>query len=187
MGLIRGATADGDLREIEGSASVIHVLALAVGVTVFWFLSSGYFQVLILSLGAVSSLSVLWIAHRMDVVDHESHPIHMVPKGVFYYPWLFWEIAKANWDVAKAIIAGESAYEPKVMTLKASQHSDVGLVTYANSITLTPGTVTLAVENDTFEIHALTRDAAEGLESGDMDRRASALEGRIAPGTEGAG
>jgi multicomponent Na+:H+ antiporter subunit E len=170
---------------------VIHTLALVVGLTILWFLSSGFFIPLILGLGAVSIAGVIWIAHRMDVVDHESHPIHMAPKGVLYFPWLMWEIVKANLDVAGAILRvlkdDESRIEPKVMIVETSQHSDIGRVTYANSITLTPGTVSIAVDGNLIEVHALTQVAADGLETGEMDQRVTALEGHVAPGTEGGG
>lgn len=155
--------------------------------TVLWFLLSGYMLPLILSLGAVSIAGVVWLAHRMDVIDHESHPVHMAPKGAGYYVWLMWEIVKANIDVTMAILRGPSALQPKVFKLKASQVSDVGRVAYANSITLTPGTVTIFVDDDEFTVHSLTPVAKEGLETGDMDRRVSELEGYVAPGTEGAG
>jgi multicomponent Na+:H+ antiporter subunit E len=142
---------------------------------------------LILFLGAVSIAGILWIAHRMDVIDHESHPIHMAPRGVGYYFWLMWEIVKANMDVSLAILKGRDYLQPRVFKLKASQSSDIGRVTYANSITLTPGTVTILVDGDDFTVHSLTPVAKEGLEGGEMDRRVSALEGYVAPGTEGAG
>lgn len=138
-------------------------------------------------LGAVSIIGVLWLAHRMDVIDHESHPVHMAPLGATYYPWLLWEIVKANVDVVKVILKGPSAVKPQVFKLKASQVSDVGRVTYANSITLTPGTVTIFAEGDEFTVHALTAGGREDLEAGEMDRRVAALEGYVAPGTEGAG
>jgi multicomponent Na+:H+ antiporter subunit E len=155
--------------------------------TVLWFLLSGFLLPLILALGAASIIGVVWLAHRMDVIDHESHPVHMAPKGAGYYVWLMWEIVKANIDVTMAILRGPRALEPKVFKLKASQISDVGRVTYANSITLTPGTVTIFVDDDEFTVHSLTPVAKEGLETGDMDRRVSELEGYVAPGTEGAG
>lgn len=166
---------------------MIHTLALAAGLILLWLLSSGFFVPLILSLGAASIVAVIWLAHRMDVVDNESHPLHMAPKGLLYFPWLMWEIVKSNIDVAAAIIRGSDAIAPKTMRVKASQQSDVGRVTYANSITLTPGTVTLFVDDDTFVVHALTKGSAEGLETGDMDRRVSALEGHVERGTEGVG
>ena len=157
------------------------------GLATLWLLLSGYFIPLILTLGVASIAVVVWLAHRMDVIDNESHPIHMVPKGFLYYPWLALEIIKANLDVALAILKGSHALQPRVFKLKATQLSDVGRVTYANSITLTPGTVSILVDDDEITVHALTRGAKENLESGEMGRRVSMLEGDVSPGTEGAG
>lgn len=166
---------------------MIHLITLGAGLTVLWFLLSGYFIPLILALGAGSILGVIWLAHRMDVIDHESHPIHIVPRGTGYYLWLLWEIVKANIDVTLAIIKGGERIRPQVFKVKATQASDVGRVTYANSITLTPGTVTIFCEGEELTIHSLTPGAREGLEAGDMDRRVTKLEGNVAAGTEGAG
>lgn len=166
---------------------MIHTLVLAAGLVLLWLLLSGYFLTLIIALGVASVVLVVWIAHRMDVVDHESHPVHMGVKGMVYFPWLVWEIVKANVDVALAILKGSRAIAPKTMRVKASQRSDVGRVTYANSITLTPGTVTLYVDGDAFLVHALTAGSAAGLETGDMDKRVTALEGHVERGTEGVG
>lgn len=166
---------------------LLHLIALAVGLTGLWLLLSGYFIPLLLTVGGISVAGVLWLAHRMDVIDHESHPVHMAPRGVFYYFWLMWEIVKANMDVTVAILKGPKALQPRVFKLKASQSSDVGRVTYANSITLTPGTVTIFVDEDEFTVHSLTPVAKEGLEGGEMDRRVTELEGYVKPGTEGAG
>ena len=166
---------------------MLHLIALGAALTGLWFLLSGYFIPLILALGAGSIIGVVWIANRLDVVDHESHPIHIVPRGTGYYLWLLWEIVKANVDVAKAIIYGGNRLKPQVFKVKATQRSDVGRVTYANSITLTPGTVTIFCDGEDLTIHSLTPGAREGLETGDMDRRVTALEGDVAPGTEGAG
>jgi multicomponent Na+:H+ antiporter subunit E len=166
---------------------LIHLITLGAGLTSLWFLLSGYFIPLILALGAGSILGVVWLAHRMDVVDHESHPIHIVPRGAGYYLWLLLEIVKSNIDVALAILKGNDALRPQVFKVKATQRSDVGRVTYANSITLTPGTVTIFCEGDELTVHSLTPGARAGLETGDMDRRVTKLEGEVAPGTEGVG
>ncbi len=155
---------------------MLHAVSLAIVLTIVWWLLSGFLVPLILALGAGSILSVVWIAHRMDAVDHESHPIHLAIRAIAYFPWLLMEIAKANFDVAKAILAGGDAIRPRLMVVKATQPSEVGRVTYANSITLTPGTVTIGAEDDTFTIHALTPGAYEGLETGEMDRRVTAME-----------
>ena len=166
---------------------LMHLITLAIGLTVLWFLLSGYFIPLTLALGVISVLFVLWLAHRMDVIDHESHPIHMTAKGIGYYFWLLWEIIKSNFNVTIAILSGPRSVTPSLFKVQASQTSDVGKVTYANSITLTPGTVAILVEDNKFTVHSLTSAAKEGLQSGEMDRKITALEGFVAPGSEGAG
>ena len=157
------------------------------GLILLWFFLSGYFLTLIVALGITSIALVIWLARRMDVVDHESHPVHMAVRGLVYFPWLILEVVKANVDVALAVMRGNNAIAPKTMQVKASQRSDVGRVTYANSVTLTPGTVTVDVDGDMFLVHALTRGSAASLETGDMDKRVTALEGHVERGTEGVG
>ena len=166
---------------------LLNLSAFAVSLSALWFLLSGYFTPLILILCAVSITAVIWLAYRMDVIDHESDPIHMAPKRTLYYLWLRWEIVKANVAGTLAILRGPGALQPRVFKLKAAQSSDVGLVTYANSITLTPGTVTIFVDGSEITVHSLTPVAKEGLETGEMDKRVSALEGYVKPGTGGAG
>jgi len=144
---------------------------------VVWLLLSGIFEPLMLGLGVASCIIVVYIAHRMNVIDREGHPIHLTWRAALYFPWLIWEIVKANIDVALAITRPVMSIDPRLLDITASQKDDLGRVIYANSITLTPGTVTIATERSAFTIHALTRSAAEGLERGDMDRRVSALVG----------
>ncbi|HAT34106.1 MAG TPA: hypothetical protein DCS82_00195, partial [Rhodospirillaceae bacterium] len=106
---------------------------------ILWLMLSGLFDnMLILGLGAASVASVLYIAHRMDVIDHEGHPIHLGWRAVAYWPWLLWEILKANLDVAKIIISPRMNIQPHIFVVNASQSSELGHVIYANSITLTP-------------------------------------------------
>ena len=121
----------------------------------------------------------VWLAHRMDVVDHEGHPIHLVPHALLsYWPWLGRQILASNWDVAKLILNPKLPIKPHVFSTKATQLSEVGRTTYANSITLTPGTITIATHPDgTFEVHAIDDAAREGVETLEMDRRCTRLEG----------
>ena len=157
---------------------MLHAISLGAVLAVLWLLMSGHFTPVLLILGALSVMVTLWIAHRMDVVDHEGHPVHMGPRAILYFPWLAKEIALANWDTAKIILSPKMDIKPQVFKTKASQLSDVGRTTYANSITLTPGTVTIAMEEDgTFEVHALNDAFREGVESGEMDLRCTATEG----------
>ena len=157
---------------------MLHAVSLCVVLSILWLLLSGHFtDPLLLGLGAVSVVAVVYIAHRMDVIDHEGHPVHLSWRALLYWPWLIKEIVKANFDVAKAILRLPEGIEPEVFSVTASQPTELGRVIYANSITLTPGTVTIALDDDRLTVHALTRGGREGVESGDMDRRVSAVEG----------
>ena len=100
----------------------------------------------------------------MDVVDHEGFPINMGPKAINYWPWLIWEIIKANIDVALIIIKPELKIRPIMFRAEASQKTEVGQVTYANSITLTPGTITVGV-GDGIRSHATWEQNAASVHS----------------------
>lgn len=138
---------------------------------------SGIFVPLILILGILSCAIVVVIAMRMDVIDHEAVPVHLTFKVLLYWPWLLWEIVKANVDVTKRVM-GFEPISPTMVRIRATQKTDLGLVIFANSITLTPGTISIDVEEDGYIlVHALSRDGTVGLEGGDMDRRVTELEG----------
>jgi multicomponent Na+:H+ antiporter subunit E len=138
---------------------------------------SGIFEPLILLLGVFSCVLVVVIAMRMDVIDHEAVPVHLTLKVLLYWPWLLWEIVKANIDVTKRVL-GLAEISPTMVRIKATQKTDLGIVIFANSITLTPGTISIDVDEDGYIlVHALSREGTEGLEGGEMDRRVSEMEG----------
>lgn len=151
--------------------------ALSLGLTlaVLWALLSGHTSAFIVTLGVLSVLLVVYLAHRKDVADHEGHPQHLFRLVFLYWPWLFWEIAKSSIAVSKLILKNPMPISPCVVEVTASQASEAGRVTYANSITLTPGTVTLSMDGPRMAIHAITRGMGEDLKGGDMDRRITAL------------
>ena len=153
-----------------------HTVILSLLLSAFWVLISGHNTTLMLSLGVISIALVLYIAHRMDVVDHESQPLHITRQLPGYYAWLIKEIILANLLVVKHIWLGNKTISPTLKTIKASQKTDIGKVIYANSITLTPGTVTVNLQGDQFMVHALLRESIEDLEAGEMDRRVTRLE-----------
>jgi multicomponent Na+:H+ antiporter subunit E len=142
----------------------------------FWVLLSGFFTPFLLGAGLGSAAAVVWFARRMDVIDHETYPIRMGPRLFVYWMWLIKEIAKAAWDVSKIIVQPNMPISPTLVTFAPTQKTAVGLVVHANSITLTPGTITLDAEPGSFYVHALTRAGAQGVVSGDMDARVSACE-----------
>jgi multicomponent Na+:H+ antiporter subunit E len=152
------------------------LVALLAGV---WLLLSGYFdKPLLLGLGAASVAFVVFISLRMRIVDDEGLPIQLPAGLVRYLPWLVVEIVKANVDVALRILRPGPPIRPRVIRVRAGQRTDVGRVIYANSITLTPGTVTIDTEGDHITVHALTEEAADGVLTGQMDRRVVRVEGR---------
>jgi multicomponent Na+:H+ antiporter subunit E len=113
----------------------------------------------------------------MERVDGESEPSIVMSVYLPYYLfWLVIEIVKSNIDVVMRVWKGEEAISPTVFKVKASQKSDVCRVLYANSITMTPGTITLDIDGDTFEVHALSGDGKAGVMTGEMDRQVSKLE-----------
>lgn len=144
----------------------------------FWLLLSGYFTAFLVGAGAASALGVVLFSRRMALIDPEVHPVHVGPRVLLYWAWLLKEIAKSAWDVSRVIVDPRLPISPTMVSFRPSQRSTVGLVIHANSITLTPGTITIEAEAGRFLVHALTRGGAEGTTSGEMDARVSACESR---------
>ncbi len=155
------------------------VRAISLGITLYatWLLLSGHYTPRLLGLGVASSALAVALARRMDVIDHESYPVHITPRLITYWLWLLKEIVVANLDVAKRVLHPRMPIEPHFIRVKTTQPSELGQVIYANSITLTPGTVSVQLEGDEILVHALTRETAKALETGEMDRRVTQLEG----------
>jgi|TARA_B110000116_G_scaffold257969_1_gene258656 multicomponent Na+:H+ antiporter subunit E len=154
----------------------LHTISLFLTLAAFWLLNSGHNTLLILLLGLTSILLVLVIVHKMDVVDHESQPLYLTRNIFSYYLWLIKEIIKANIIVVKHIWLGNQSISPTLSRIKMSQKTDMGKVIYANSITLTPGTVAIDLIGDEIIVHALLKKDIDSLLAGDMDRRVSLLE-----------
>jgi multicomponent Na+:H+ antiporter subunit E len=155
----------------------VRLASSAIVLFAFWLLLSGYFVPFLVTAGAACAIGVVLFARRMDLVDHEGHPIHLGLRAVFsYWPWLAWEIVKSAWDVSKIIVNPRLPITPTLVDVKATQKTDVGRTVFANSITLTPGTISVDVRRDEILVHALTHAAAEGLAAGDMDRRVTRFE-----------
>jgi multicomponent Na+:H+ antiporter subunit E len=142
-----------------------HILSMSVALMILWISLSSHFEPLLLGLGAVSVLLTLYIALRMDVIDHESHPFHLTARLLKFWILLFWEIIKANVDIVSRVL-GFRPISPAVIKLPVPHKTDLGRVIFANSITLTPGTVSLDVNKGNIVVHALSEDGARELEKG---------------------
>ena len=149
-----------------------------------WLAMSGHYTVLLTTIGFLSALGVSLIAARMGVLDEEGLPLAILWRLPKVSIWLIWEILKSNIDVARVILRPETA-RPQMVRVKASQKTAAGLVTHANFITLTPGTVSVDVDEKNGEIlvHGLTDAFCEAVLDPEMDRRVSSLEARHKTGS----
>lgn len=144
----------------------------------FWFGLSGYTDAVHLTFGAVSVTLVTLMSHRhLTGGGGYAKGLARAVRTVLYLPWLFWQIFLANVDVMLRI-AGILPVEPRMIRFKADLESDYGRVLLANSITLTPGTVTVEVGDDNvYVVHAISAKAAEGVLQGYMDEKVRGVEG----------
>jgi multicomponent Na+:H+ antiporter subunit E len=155
-----------------------HSIALFVLLMAVWLLNSGHYTILITSFGIGSCLLVVWLSRRMGIVDDEGVPIHLLSRLPRYLPWLAKEVVKSNLDVSRRVLGlGWPKVSPRLFDVPTTQHSDLGRVIYANSITLTPGTVSIRVHGTKITVHAIADEVADDLLGGEMDRRVTRLEG----------
>lgn len=145
----------------------------------FWLLMSGIYVPFLVGSGLLSAVFVVWLARRMEMVDEEGHPVRLGLSVLAYWPWLFREIVVSGWTVTKIILDPRLPISPTLVRFKPRQRTTVGLVTHANSITLTPGTISIGVRSDEFLVHALTKDGAQGVVDSEMDRRVERFEGGL--------
>ena len=147
---------------------------------VVWLLLSGHFTATLIGYGALSCLAIVALMAHLRILDHEALPTHLGLRPFFYLPWLFKEILLSNLSVARVIVDPKLPIHPRILRVTADQKTHAGQVIYANSITLTPGTVTLDVRDGKFLVHALTTHSAEGLLGGEMGDRVTHLEAKAA-------
>lgn len=153
-----------------------HAFNMTLFLFAIWLLLSGHYTLLLLIFGLLSTLLIVLLAHRAELIDREIHPVLLKPSLLPYWLWLAREMIKSNIDVSLRILNPRMPISPKIFTVRAGQKTDLGRVTYGNSITLVPGTVTVDVDDDIFTVHALTQEAAADLESGEMNRRVCNVE-----------
>lgn len=155
---------------------MLHSLSLSLALSGLWMLLSGYFTPLLLGLGISSVGIIVWIDHRMNAIDRQGHPIRFNFRLILYWPWLMKEIVLANVQVARTIISRTMPLALSVINVRSTQKTELGQVVYGNSITLTPGTVTIGIDKDIITVHALTLGTAFDLKSGEMDSRITNME-----------
>jgi multicomponent Na+:H+ antiporter subunit E len=154
-----------------------HIASLFISLAILWLLLSGYYTGLLLSLGFLSVFFVTMISLRMGLLPYDQPETFF--RFIKYIPYGFWlviEILKSNIDVCKRILNPRLPISPRWVTIKSSQTSEFGEIVYANSITLTPGTISIDVNDNNIDVHALSESGVDGLETGEMDKRVSQAE-----------
>lgn len=155
---------------------MLHLVNLAVLLGLFWLGLSGHYTALLLCFGLASVALVAWLAWRMDVVDHESVPLHLTSRVLTFWPWLLVEIVKSNIDVVRRVLDPRLPIERAVIRVPTGGMGPLRETIYANAITLTPGTVSLDVGDGEVVVHALSRAAADAVRAGEMARRVTQMQ-----------
>lgn len=154
------------------------MLVLFVVLALAWLLWSGLYKTLLLVLGALSCGLVVFLARRMELAETGVLTVGLLPRIPRYWGWLFWEIVKSNIEVARIILDPQLRMQPQVVEIESETRLDTGQAILGNSITLTPGSLTLDVHAGKLTVHCLTDAGANALRAGEMNRRVRDVMGR---------
>lgn len=155
----------------------MRLVSLWIVLVAFWLLMSGHYTAFLIGIGLVTATGTVVLAARMGTVDAEGHPVELMVTAITYWPWLMVEIVKSAGRVTRIILDPALPISPTLVRVRAHQKTAAGRATYANSITLTPGTISVRLEGEDIIVHALERAGADDLEAGAMDDRVREFEG----------
>ena len=170
-------------KRIVGSP-MIHMGCLAVVLFGFWMALAGRTETKFVIYGLITAVVTTWLTYPLLLVPNKDKSKFYyvfgvsIPKAVMYFFWLMWQLVLANIDVILANTAQDLQINPKVIRFRFRSDNPMASVILANSITLTPGTVTINLTDDgLYEIHALTDGAAQGIVDGGMQKKVAWLFG----------
>ncbi|MEM7246417.1 MAG: Na+/H+ antiporter subunit E [Acidobacteriota bacterium] len=141
-----------------------------------WLVLSGHFYWWLVAAGIGSTALVVYLAWRLRILGEGPFPLSLPRFSLGYCPWLAWQVARASLDVAYRVWHPKLPIQPRLVRLDHDLKTTAGLATWANSITLTPGTVTVEAGPDEVLVHALTESGEDELRSGGMLDRVGRLE-----------
>lgn len=163
---------------------LVHKLILGLVLFGFWMILSGRTETKFIVYGIITAIVTVWLTYPLLLVPNKDGSKRYfvfgvsIPKFIMYFFWLMWQLVVANVDVLVATTAQELQIDPKVVRFYFKTDNPMAAVVLANSITLTPGTVTINVTDDgLYEIHALTTGAAAGVLDGSMQKKVADLYG----------
>ncbi len=139
---------------------------------VFWVLLSGRFDTFHLTLGIICCLFISLLSYDLLFANIRIGDYGLVVRRFLSYaPWLIYQIILSNFHVAALALKPNLPVDPHVMKFKTKLETDISWVTLANSITLTPGTITMDIKDGEFYVHALDKKVADDLDTGEMEDR----------------
>lgn len=156
----------------------MRIIMLVLVLLGFWLALSGHYSAWLVGSGIVAAIAIGLYSRISSAGDREGFPLELSLRGALYWPWLIGEIVKSALNVTRIILSPRLPISPTLVRVKAQQNSAVGLTTYANSITLTPGTISVEISEYNREIwvHAIERSGAEGFEDDEMNARVAWFE-----------
>jgi multicomponent Na+:H+ antiporter subunit E len=156
---------------------IARIVLLSVMLAVAWLLWSGFFKPLLLGLGAFSCALVVYLSWRMRLFDSEVFALRFSARLFRFWLWLAKEVILSSLEVARVVLSPRLSISPKVVEFESRCAHPVDRAILGNSITLTPGTLTLRVDGNRLTVHALTQAGADDILSGRMDQHVAALRG----------
>tara|TARA_E500000331_G_scaffold319923_1_gene333010 strand:- start:1316 stop:1822 length:507 start_codon:yes stop_codon:yes gene_type:complete len=157
----------------------LSVIIATFALMLLWISLSGYFNALQLGLGFVSSVAVIWLTIRLKLLTFDGVRLALLPRYPLYLLWLIRQIIWSNLLVARIVLSPRMPLHRQIVLTKPKQHSDMATTIYANSITLTPGTVTVDSSEDGLLVHSLAKVFADGVLANEMNNRIAGLETNI--------
>jgi multicomponent Na+:H+ antiporter subunit E len=152
---------------------MIFVPGLVIALGALWFALSGETAPLFVIFAGVSILLVLWLCAKLRIVDRNASPYHRIVQVVLYLVWLAIEVVKANIRVIRSILDPRRSINPALVNVTTTATTDLGRAMFANSITLTPGTVTVDINGRNLVVHALQEETSRAHSFAPMDERAA--------------
>ncbi len=156
----------------------MHLIKWAVLLSIFWLLLSGFIEPLLLSFGVLSVAIVILVLKRMDDIDKEQQQISVSVRLIRYLPWLIGQIMSSSIQVTKLIWSKPTTVSPTLTKIDVTGVPTNCCVLYANSITLTPGTLTIDLNDNEVSVHALQKLSIDKLKQGDIEKKITSIWGK---------
>jgi len=163
--------------DVKKRMGVVQMLIVGASVYGMWLVLSGHYTGFLLTVGLFCTGLVVLVAVRMDLLDEEGAPLTGLNWRVWLYiPFFVREVVKSNLFMARVVLNPKLPISPALVRFRGKPRTDLGRFILANSITLTPGTVTVAITGSDFHVHAVAWEAIDGMEEGEMNARIAAME-----------